>query len=132
MQSTPPGQQDLTAPSPFDSAISDARSLNGILRDIHQSMNYQILLNCEVLKKTEMAVSEETIVSQVGDDGNPETAKKPYYAFKRERIEDLVCHPLRMALGRLKGLQRVVDEMQKKIEQLKLSTGNKPADSSQT
>ena len=128
MPSTPASQSPMAEPATdLPPIICNLRSLKSILSDIHNRMNHQVLGNCDVLERMEVILCngvqvavDETNVAEVKDKesenlGIDKLDVMTYGAFKCNRVTDLIRSPLRISLGRLRGLQRVVDDIENQI-----------------
>ena len=91
-------------------ALGNLTSLRNILKDIGSKMNHQILGNCGVLEAIE--ISRHANNGPSSHDGQPIQVN----AFCKDRVDALIRNPVRLALGRISGLDRVINQLESQIK----------------
>lgn len=85
-------------------------NLVGILDTISRRISNQILGNADVLKFQTAKMFENGI--QVSDaDGNPKEIK----VFQSDNVENLICNPIQLILGRLGGLRKAMIDLKERV-----------------
>lgn len=90
-------------------------------------MNYQILGNCDVLihMTHQSSKNDSDMIVPVDGDGNilsQQPVSKP--VFQENQINALIKNPVKLALGRINGLRKAIDNLESQIKE-KVSTGKK-------
>ena len=109
-----------------DSINGNIKSLVNIIDDIMSRMNHQILGNCDVLCYMVDDSSDEdgdTLVVKVDANGNPISKPMRISAFQKERVDALVKNPIRLVLGRINGLKKVIAHLEEQVKSITVSTG---------
>jgi len=100
-------------------------SLRNILDDISGRLSHQVLGNCDVLEKTDLKANGFTPIAE-----QKSTSLQPeIQAFRTEQINTLIRQPVKLTLGRLNGLKKVLDKIKDQMEAFspaveKVSSGN--------
>lgn len=93
--------------------LQNMNSLQNILNDISSKLNHQILGNCDVLENMEFRRAGQG--SQQGNqpEGEPKPDDSPeaLKAFYKENIDSLIRNPVRLALGRLNGVNKSIAKL---------------------
>lgn len=107
----------LTYAEAKDAVQRNCNSLRTILEDIVSKLSYQVLGNAEILEN--LKIDSELVAPGKGSE---------VAAFRKGEVELLIHNPIKLVLGRLNGLKKVIDKIREQLDQLtpdeKVSTGN--------
>src|SRR5574338_801804 len=104
-------RSDMPVLTPEEYCLRQFRSLQHILNDIKNRLAHQVVGNCEMLSNPAKAD---------GSDGNSETLEAGVVPPVRvQQIETLIIDPLRIALARLSGLNKIIDAIKVELEKVK-------------
>lgn len=119
--------QDSRRNNKDDSVLGNVTSLTNIIHDIISMMNYQVLGNCDVLlHMTEQSSRNDGLIVPVDGEGrqlSDEPIKKNL--FQADQINALIKNPVKLALGRINGLKKVVAHLEEQLRNQQVSTGKK-------
>ena len=65
----------------------------------------------------------DTLVVKVDANGNPISKPMRISAFQKERVDALVKNPIRLVLGRINGLKKVIAHLEEQVKSITVSTG---------
>lgn len=94
----------------LDAVIENLNSLGNIIEDIASKINHQVLGNCDTLTYLEAKLPQSSTIV-LKDNGDQVTLK----AFQASQIDMLIKSPLRLALGRLGGLRKIIAQIQDQV-----------------
>ena len=121
-------QKQITA----EALLSNCESMRNIVREIVSKLNFQVLGNCEILEYLEIKTVGPSTVVVAEINGKASQPKEvpvsslPFRAFCPTRIEALMRSPLKLAIARINGLLKVIEQLEIQARAItKVSTGNK-------